>query len=95
MPLTKEQELLKATAEGLYGLAVDLEYMGTAKSVRSALVDWVEPEIKFVAVTRTDTEAMDRIHKYLDGVEWTPDTLDQIFGEVLATGRYVRDPDET
>ena len=41
-----------------------------------------------------DTVAMDKIHMLLDGVEWSPDTLDEIARLVEATGRLIRDPEE-
>lgn len=41
-----------------------------------------------------DSEALDRIHKLLDGREWSADTLDAIADVVRSTGRVIREPQE-
>lgn len=41
-----------------------------------------------------DRAAMNTIHKLLDGVEWSADTLDEIARAVLVTGREIRSPEE-
>jgi hypothetical protein len=42
----------------------------------------------------TDHEAMLLIQQLLDGVEWTPDTLDSIAEILLSAGYRVRDLNE-
>ena len=42
--------------------------------------------------TRSDTEALNRIHACLDGVEWSADTLEAIAALVEATGRPIAPP---
>jgi hypothetical protein len=42
----------------------------------------------------TDTEAMALIHRALDGVEWSADTLDEIARIVERTGRVIRNSDD-
>ncbi len=50
--------------------------------------------ITFHVVTRTDTEAIEAIHKLMDREEWDADTLEAIAKEVTLTGRAIRDPNE-
>lgn len=38
-------------------------------------------------------QALDRIHRLLDGVEWDSDTLDFVAEEIAATGRVIREPE--
>lgn len=45
-------------------------------------------------ITDYENGALDQIAALLDGVEWTPDTLDAIATIIVATGREVRDPSE-
>lgn len=45
-------------------------------------------------ITDYENVALDQIADQLDGVEWTPDTLDAIATIIVATGRQVRDPSE-
>lgn len=42
----------------------------------------------------SDTEALNKIHRLLDAVEWSPDTLELIALAVEKTGRPIRDLDE-
>ena len=42
--------------------------------------------------TLSDTEALDRIHACLTGLEWSPDTLEAIAALVAATGRPIAPP---
>jgi len=42
--------------------------------------------------TLSDTEALNRIHACLDGVEWSGDTLEAIAALVDATGRPIAPP---
>lgn len=42
----------------------------------------------------TDHDAMLAIQREVDGVEWTPDTLDRIAEILRAAGYQVRDPEE-
>lgn len=39
-----------------------------------------------------DTRAMDLIAEYMSGHEWSADTLDEIAGVVIASGREIKDP---
>lgn len=41
-----------------------------------------------------DERAMDLIQGKLSGVEWSPDTLDEIADIVRATGRFVNDMED-
>ncbi len=50
--------------------------------------------ITFHVVIRTDTEAIEAIHKLMDREEWDSDTLEAIAKEVTLTGRAIRDPNE-
>ncbi len=50
--------------------------------------------ITFHVVTRSDTEAIEAIHKLMDKEEWDSDTLEAIAEEVILTGRAIRDPNE-
>jgi hypothetical protein len=47
-----------------------------------------------LALDTSDKDAMDAIHRLLDGREWSPDTLDEIANIVRQTGREVRDSGE-
>lgn len=48
------------------------------------------------ARTLTDTQALDRIHKLMDGEEWDSDTTSSIEQIILKTGRpKFRDPNES
>jgi hypothetical protein len=40
----------------------------------------------------SDTEALNRIHACLSGLEWSPDTLEAIAVLVEATGRPIAPP---
>ena len=40
----------------------------------------------------SDTEALNRIHECLNGLEWSADTLDAIAALVEATGRPIAPP---
>jgi hypothetical protein len=42
--------------------------------------------------TLSDTDALDRIHACLSGLEWSADTLEAIAALVEATGRCVAPP---
>ena len=42
--------------------------------------------------TLSDTEALDRIHACLAGLEWSADTLEAIAALVEATGRTIAPP---
>ena len=42
--------------------------------------------------TLSDTEALDRIHACLTGLEWSADTLEAIATHVEATGRTIAPP---
>ncbi len=53
-----------------------------------------EGRISFHVVTRSDTEAIEAIHKLMDREEWDSDTLEAIAEEVTLTGRAIRDPNE-
>ena len=40
----------------------------------------------------SDTEALDRIHECLNGLEWSADTLEAIAALIEATGRPIAPP---
>jgi hypothetical protein len=42
--------------------------------------------------TLSDTEALNRIHACLSGLEWSADTLEAIAALVEATGRLIAPP---
>lgn len=46
-----------------------------------------------LAEVERDVQALNDIHKILDGEEWDSDTLDKIVEIVRETGREVRDSD--
>ena len=54
----------------------------------------MDTNITFGVVSRTDTEAIDQIHRLLDGEEWEPQTLEDIARLVELTGRIIRDPND-
>jgi len=53
--------------------------------------DRLEAIVRASVPDLSDTRALNEIHKLLDGVEWSPDTLDGISGLVERTGRPIRD----
>ena len=54
----------------------------------------MDTNITFGVVSRTDTEAIDQIHRLLDGEEWESQTLEDIARLVELTGRIIRDPND-
>ena len=46
------------------------------------------------AMQRADTieQALEAIHAALDGIEWSPDTLDTIASIIMSTGRTIAPP---
>ena len=54
----------------------------------------MDTNITFGVVSRTDTEAIDQIHRLLDREEWESQTLEDIARLVELTGRIIRDPND-
>jgi hypothetical protein len=66
----------------------------TMQALAHLLVDalgWPAPETRIVNTHATDEQRLDAIARELDGVEWSPDTLDVIANLIRASGRQVRD----
>ena len=56
----------------------------------------MDTNITFGVVSRTDTEAIDQIHRLLDleGEEWDASTIEEVARLVELTGRIIRDPND-
>ena len=56
----------------------------------------MDTNITFGVVSRTDTEAIDQIHRLLDleGEEWDASTIEEVARLVESTGRIIRDPND-
>jgi hypothetical protein len=65
-----------------------MEYTGSAEGRVG------KTNISFGVVSLTDTEAVDQIHKLMDGLEWSADTLDEMARLVELTGRLIQDPND-